>query len=160
MKKGIDIVKLAISIVVCQVTGFIGSVFTLPSIPTWYTTLKKPSFTPPNWLFGPIWTTLYVLMGISVFLIWSRELKDSQVKKSLSIFFIQLIVNVLWSIAFFGFRSPSTGFIIIIILWVSILFTIIKFYRISKTAGFLLIPYIIWVSLAAILNLTIFILNH
>ncbi len=157
--KSIAVIKLVVSIVICQLAGLIGSLFTTPSIPTWYATLQKPSFTPPNWLFAPVWTTLFVLMGISAFLVWRKGLNDKQVRISLSIFGAQLILNILWSIMFFGLKSPLVGFIEISILWLAILFTILKFFKISKTAGILLIPYILWVSFAAILNISIMILN-
>ena len=157
--KSIAVIKLVISIVICQLAGLIGSLFTTPSIPTWYAMLKKPSFTPPNWLFAPVWTTLFVLMGISAFLVWRKGLNDKQVKISLCIFGAQLILNILWSVMFFGLKSPLAGFIDISILWLVILFTILNFFKISKTAGILLVPYILWVSFAAILNISIMILN-
>ena len=157
--KSIVVIKLVISIVICQLAGLIGSFFTVPSIPTWYPTLKKPPFTPPNWLFAPVWTTLFLLMGISAFLVWHKGINDRQVRISLSIFGAQLILNILWSVMFFGLKSPLAGFIDISILWLAILFTILNFFKISKTAGILLIPYILWVSLAAALNISIVILN-
>jgi benzodiazapine receptor len=155
-----DILKLVISLLVCQVAGLIGSAFTSPSIPTWYAAIKKPSFTPPNWLFAPAWITLYVLMGVSAFLVWRKGLGDSQVKIALSIFIVQLIFNILWSVVFFGLKSPLAGFVIIVILWIAILLTILNFFKISMAAGLLLIPYILWVSFASILNFSIFILNR
>jgi len=160
MRKGIviEIIKLIVSIFVCQCAGFIGSIFTTPSIPTWYATLTKPSFTPPNSIFAPVWTILFLLMGISAFLVWRRSL-DKHVKIALSIFMFQLIFNILWSVAFFGLRSPLAGLVIISILWIAILLTILNFYKISKVAGLLLIPYILWVSFASVLNFTIWRLN-
>ena len=157
--KVIEIVKLVISIIICLLAGFIGSFFTAPAIPTWYATLNKPSFTPPNWLFAPVWTALFVLMGISAFLVWRKGLNNRQVKIALSIFSVQLILNILWSAMFFGLRSPIAGLIEIIILWVAILLTILIFFKISMTAGLLLIPYILWVSFAAVLNFFIWRLN-
>ncbi len=154
-----DILKLVISLVICQFAGFIGSVFTSPSIPTWYATLNKPFFTPPNWLFAPVWTTLFILMGVSLFLVWRRSLESREVNTSIGIFIFQLILNTLWSIVFFGLRSPIAGLIVISILWIAILLTILKFYRISRTAGAILVPYILWVSFAAVLNIAIFTLN-
>ena len=136
-----NIGKLILTIIVCQIAGVIGSIFTTPAIPEWYATLQKPFFTPPSWLFGPAWITLYTLMGISLYLVWNK--RDKRVKEAVSIFFVQLILNSVWSILFFGLRSPFLAFIEIIILWIAILFTILKFYRISKNAGLLLIPYII-----------------
>ena len=154
-----DIYRLVVSIVACQCAGLIGSIFTRSAIPTWYATLQKPSFTPPNWLFAPAWVTLYVLMGISAFLIWRRGLGDRRTRTALIIFLIQLILNALWSIAFFGLESPLYGVIVIVALWVAILFTLLRFFRISTAAGILLIPYILWVSFAAALNISIFALN-
>ena len=151
--------KLLISIVACQCAGLIGAVFTTPAIPTWYATLQKPAFTPPNWLFAPAWATLFLLMGISASIIWHRGLENRQVKAALMIFLIQLILNMLWSIAFFGLQSPISGVIIIVLLWAAILITIIVFFKISRLAGSLLLPYIGWVTFAAILNVSIFILN-
>ncbi|VVB53449.1 TspO/MBR family protein [uncultured archaeon] len=152
-------IKLIVSITICLFAGFLGSFFTIPAIPTWYATLTKPSFAPPNWLFFPVWTTLFVMMGISLYLVWRRGLEGQQVKNALVIFAVQLILNVLWSAAFFGLRSPLSGLIEISILWISIAFTIMIFMKISRIAGLLLIPYIIWVSFAAILNFMIWRLN-
>ncbi|HET6477981.1 MAG TPA: TspO/MBR family protein, partial [Dehalococcoidales bacterium] len=112
----INILKFIISIVVCQCAGIIGSVFTTPAIPTWYATLQKPVFTPPNWLFAPAWITLYLLMGVAAFLIWRIGLDDRRVRVALSIFLIQLVLNALWSVVFFGLQSPLYGFIVIVLL--------------------------------------------
>ena len=157
--KARDILKLVISIVACQCAGLIGSIFTTPAIPTWYAALDKPPFTPPNWLFAPAWGTLYLLMGIAAFLIWRKGLDKEGVKPALVIFLVQLILNALWSVIFFGFKSPIAGAIAIIVLWVAILFTILRFFRLSVAAGSLLIPYILWVSFAAALNISIWMLN-
>ncbi len=154
-----DIIKLLISIIVCQAAGFIGSIFTTPNIPTWYATLRKPSFTPPNWLFAPVWTILFLLMGISVYLVWRYGLSNSQVRIALLIFIVQLVVNILWSLVFFGLKAPLAGFFVIIALWLLILLTIIHFSNISITAGILLIPYILWVSFASVLNFMLWRLN-
>jgi len=154
-----NIAKLVISIIICQLAGVIGSVFTTSAISEWYTTLQKPFFTPPNWLFAPVWLTLYTLMGISLYLIWNKGLKNKRVKNSLYLFGLQLVLNAVWSILFFGLRSPLLGLIEIVFLWVFIVLTILKFYKISRTAGLLLIPYIVWVSIALLLNFYIWILN-
>ena len=159
MSKGIKILKLIVSILICQGAGLVGSVFTSPAIPTWYATLQKPSFEPPNWVFAPVWTLLFLLMGISLYLIWSKGLEDKKAKIAIVIFSSQLVLNILWSFLFFGFKSPLYAFIEIIILWLAILATIISFYRISKTAAYLLLPYILWVSFASVLNFSIMILN-
>ncbi len=158
--KGIEIIKLAISIGVCLAAGFIGSIFTSTSIATWYTTLEKPSFNPPNWLFAPVWTILYILMGISAFLVWRVGLSEPNVRKALVIFIIQLILNAFWSVAFFGLRSPIAGLIVIVVLWIAILLTMLSSAKVSIMAGILLIPYILWVSFASILNAAIYILNR
>jgi benzodiazapine receptor len=154
-----DIARLIISIITCQCAGLVGSIFTTPAIPTWYAALQKPAFTPPNWLFGPAWVTLYLLMGISAFIIWRRGLDNQQVRAALIVFLIQLVLNALWSVAFFGLKSPLYGVIVIVALWIAILFTILKFFKVSSAAGVLLLPYILWVSFAAVLNISIWILN-
>lgn len=155
-----NITKLIISIVICQLAGVIGSFFTMDAIPVWYETLAKPSFNPPSWLFGPVWIFLYLLMGIALFLIWKEDLKNKEVKTAFTVFIIQLIFNASWSIVFFGMRSTAGGLIVIIILWILILISILKFMKISKTAGILLIPYLLWVTFAAILNYSIYNLNQ
>ena len=153
------ILKLIASIIICQLAGFIGSLFTTPAIPTWYKTLTKPAFTPPNSIFSPVWITLFLLMGISLFLVWQKSLKDQKVKIALLFFAVQLVLNTFWSILFFGLKSPLWAFIEIIILWFAILLTIIKFFKVSKPAGILLLPYILWVSFAAFLNFFLWNLN-
>jgi len=154
-----NIAKLIISILICQGAGIIGSIFTASSIPTWYATLKKPSFNPPNWLFAPAWITLFFLMGISLYLVWGRGLENEKVKTALVIFAVQLALNVAWSLLFFGLKSPLWALIEIVILWLVILVNIVSFYGISKPAGLLLLPYILWVSFAAVLNFFVFRLN-
>jgi len=154
------ILKLMTAILFCQVVGVVGSLFTYPSIQTWYATVRKPDFTPPNWVFAPVWIILFVLMGISAYLIWIKGLENKNIRIALLIFGIQLVLNGLWSFLFFGLQSPLYAFFEVIILWLVILLTITKFSKISKTAGLLLIPYIIWVSFAAILNFYIVRLNR
>ena len=151
--------KLIVSIIICQSAGIVGSIFTSSSVQTWYTTLQKPSFTPPGWFIGTVWIILYTLMGISLYLVWNKGLRNKRVKNSLYLFGLQLILNAVWSLLFFGLRSPFLALIEIVFLWVAIAFTILKFYKISKTAGLLLIPYIVWVSVALMLNLSIWWLN-
>jgi len=153
------IIKLVIAILIPLIAGFIGSIATLSSIPTWYAALVKPAWAPPNWVFGPVWTTLYILMGIALFLVWHEGFKRRDVKIAVSIFGVQLFLNILWSVIFFGFQSILGGLVVIIILWVAILVNIILFYRIVKAAGILLLPYIIWVSIALYLNYTVYLLN-
>ena len=156
--KGIDILKLVTSVILCQIAGFLGSLFTTPAIPTWYQTLNKPFFTPPNWVFSPVWICLFVLMGISLFFVWRRP-DHPQFKPALIFFFVQLILNVLWSIAFFGLRSPFLGLVDIVALWIAILLTIQYSFKVSKFAGVLLIPYLLWVGFASLLNFSLWILN-
>lgn len=151
--------KLIIFIIICEAVGLAGIPFTLSSIPTWYAGLNKPTFSPPNWVFGPVWTVLYLMMGVSAYLVWEKGLKSKKVKTALYYFFAQLILNMIWSMLFFGLRSPILGFINIVLLWMVIVLTILKFYKISKLATYLLIPYLLWVSSASILNFSILILN-
>ena len=155
-----DILKLIVCVVACLAAGAIGSVFTRSAIPTWYATLEKPSFNPPNWLFAPVWTLLYILMGVAAFLVWRRGLENRQVRIALIVFLIQLILNALWSVVFFGLESPLYGLAIISILWVAILVTVIKFFSISRVASVLMWPYLLWVTFAAVLNASIWLLNR
>ena len=153
------VVKLIVAILVCQLAGFVGSIFTSPAISGWYASIQKPLFNPPNWVFAPVWTTLFLLMGISLYLIWDKGLEKKDVKLAVSVFGVQLALNIVWSFLFFGLQSPFLAFIEIVLLWIAILATIILFYRISKKAGLLLAPYLLWVSFAAFLNYSIWILN-
>lgn len=155
------ILKFVFSIGVCFFIAFLGSAITLPSISTWYATLDKPFFSPPNWIFGPVWTTLYFLMGIALYLVISDKKKviRKQARTAVFVFGVQLIFNLLWSLVFFGLHQPLLAFIVIVALWYSIFMTIKYFYKISKPAAYLLIPYIGWVSFASILNLAIAVLN-
>ena len=154
-----NISKLLTSVIGCLAVGFLGSFATTPAIPTWYQTLNKPIFNPPNWIFGPVWTTLYILMGISLYLVWKKGFKNKKNKDAINLFLIQLGLNFIWSFIFFGFKNPQLAFVNIILLWAAIFITILKFWKISKWATYLLIPYILWVSFASILNLFIAILN-
>ena len=156
MKKTFDLI---LAVLICQGMGLIGSLFTTPAIPSWYAGLIKPSFNPPNWIFAPAWILLYTLMGIAAFLIWNRRNGKKKIKTALVLFSVQLVLNSLWSIIFFGLHLPQYAFLEILVLWVFILLTLLSFYKISKPAGLLLLPYILWVSFAAILNLSIMILN-
>jgi tryptophan-rich sensory protein len=155
-----EVKKLIFCVFICLFAGFIGSFFTTPAIPTWYAMLQKPSFAPPNWVFFPVWTSLFIMMGISLFLVWQKSCEDKKVKTALYLFAGQLILNALWSVAFFGLRSPLLGLMEIIILWIAILTTILSFMKLSRTAAYLLIPYILWVSFAAIVNFLIWRLNN
>ena len=151
--------KLIIAIIVSELAGIIGSVFTAPSIAGWYAGIVKPALNPPSWVFGPVWTTLFALMGISAFLIWKKGLDRKDVKIALGIFLGQLALNTLWSSIFFGLHSPGGALVEIVFLWLAILATIIAFAKISKPAAWLLVPYILWVSFAAYLNYAIWALN-
>ncbi len=154
-----NLLILLIFVIVCELAGILATPFTINAIPSWYSTLNKPPFSPPNFVFGPVWTILYMLMGLSAFLVWQKGVKKEKVKNALQFFALQLFLNFIWSILFFGLRSPLLGLIDILILWGLILITIIKFHRVSRPAAYLLIPYILWVSFATILNLSILLLN-
>lgn len=154
-----NISALILSILLCLSAGLIGSSITAENIPTWYATLNKPIFTPPNWLFAPVWTSLYILMGIAAYLIWRKGFENREVKIALGIFFIQLVLNAIWTPLFFGLHWLLFAFIEIVILWLFILWTIIRFYKISSVAALLLIPYFLWVSFASILNFSFWLLN-
>lgn len=151
--------KLITAIAVSEMAGIIGSLFTTPSIAGWYVSIAKPVFTPPNWIFGPVWTTLFILMGIAAFLVWRRGLDRRNVRIALTFFLLQLVLNTAWSVIFFGLHSPGGAFAEIILLWLMIFATIIFFAKISRTATVLLLPYILWVSFAGYLNYSIWVLN-
>ncbi len=153
------IIKLLVSLVATFAFAFIGSSVTTPSIPTWYAGLAKPELAPPNWVFAPVWTTLYILMALAAFLVWRRGLSKKEVKLALGVYVGQLVLNALWSILFFGFRSPGAALIGIILLLASIIATMVVFAKVSKKAPLLLIPYLAWVSFATYLNFSIWILN-
>ena len=155
----IDLFKLAASLCSCYLAALIGSMFTTPNVPTWYATLARPTFAPPDWVFAPVWTALFTLMGISAYLVWREGIDDPGVKVGLEVFAFQLVVNVTWSAAFFGLRSPLAGLVLIALLWALIALNIQKFRQVSKMAAALLLPYIIWVSFAAVLNFEIWRLN-
>jgi tryptophan-rich sensory protein len=152
--------KLAICVGAVLAASAIGSFATVRAIPTWYKSLAKPSFNPPDWLFGPAWTVLYLLMAVAAWLVWKQGIGAPGVKLALAVFLVQLILNCLWSILFFGLRSPLAGLVDIVAMWLAILATIILFFRVSVPAGVLLLPYIAWVSFAALLNAAILRLNR
>lgn len=157
MKK---LIKFVLSILFCQLAGIIGSIFTVPNINTWFIDLNKPLLNPPNWVFGPVWITLYILMGISLFIVWNKGLTDTFRKNAFSLFIIQLVFNSLWSIVFFGMHQLLLSVAVIIMLWLLIFVNIVHFGKISKAAAYLLIPYILWVSFASYLNISIYLLNR
>ncbi len=151
--------KILIAVVVCLGIGFFSGFATQSSIGTWYSTLNKPSFNPPNWIFAPVWTLLYILMGIAAGIVWSKGFYHKWVKTAMYHFIFQLLFNGLWSIVFFGFRSPGFALIVILILLVLIILTYRWFKIVSNIAAYLLIPYLLWVSFATILNFSIWQLN-
>ncbi len=161
LMKPTSLSKFIISIIVCESAGIVGSFFTISSIAGWYAGLVKPALNPPAWVFGPVWTTLYFMMGVALFLIWKSDpLADSKRrKKGVILFFIQLALNALWSIIFFGWHSPGWALADIVFLWLAIAATIISFYKISKPAAWLLAPYLLWVSFASYLNYAVWMLN-
>lgn len=154
-----DLIKLFGSIVGCELVGILGTPFTIAAIPTWYADLNKPFFAPPNWIFGLVWTLLYFLMGVSFYLILKKGWKKKVVKTAGMFFLAQLVLNFLWSPIFFGLKSPLLGLITIVAMWILIIVTMKKFYPLSKLAFYLLIPYLLWVSFATVLNAAILILN-
>lgn len=180
MKKNIPL--LIFCIVLSELAGSLGSIFTVSAIPTWYATLAKPALNPPNWIFGPVWFTLYFLIGVSLFLVWKRHWKVTHQiftrhKKSwnrwsqqlwlgkwqtfniVAIFIFQYVLNILWSVVFFSWHSPMLAFFTLGALWIAIIYTIVNFYRVSKLAAWLLLPYLLWVSFAGYLNWSIWMLN-
>lgn len=150
--------RLIAAIIFCQLAGVIGSVFTFQAIPTWYATLNKPFFTPPSWIFGPVWVTLYTLMGISFF--WIREnKKHKKVFEADALFKIHLVLNALWSFLFFGAKMLLLAYFEIVLMVITLLIVMKKFYKIEKKAAYILIPYLLWITFASILNFTFWKLN-
>ena len=156
--KIIDVVKLVVSLAVPLLAGFGSSVFTVNSISTWYATLNKPWFSPPNVVFAPVWTILYILMGLALFLIW-RSPRNRTRDIGIALFAAQLAINVIWTLAFFGLQNTLYGLLTIIPLWILIAATIYQFYKVEKWASYLLVPYIVWVSIATALTASVFLLN-
>ena len=138
--------------------GGIGTYFTFPAIGSWYTTLNKPLFSPPNYVFGPVWTVLYLLMGLSLYMVWNSKHSKNK-ETAIKLFLLQIVLNASWSVVFFGLKNPTLAFINIIALWIGIALTIRAFFKVSRHAAYLLYPYIAWVSIAAVLNLAIVFLN-
>ena len=147
-------------ILLSQIAGIVGSIFTTPAIDSWYRFLEKPVFSPPNWLFAPVWIILYTMMGFAAFLVWKKAKKVKKAKTQLNVFYVHLVLNSLWSIVFFGTKNLGLAFGIIVILWFMIAFLVYKFYEINKRTIFLLFPYLLWVSFALVLNYTVWILNR
>jgi len=164
-----NIITPFLFIIVSELAGVIGSIFTFPSVTSsglglsWYETLVRPALNPPAWVFGPVWTTLFLLMGIAAYLVYKKGSEtiglEGKKNTALKIFWMQLALNVNWSILFFGLHNPGAAFADIIALWFSILLTIAAFSKVSKTAAWLLVPYILWVSFATYLNFSLWMLN-
>lgn len=173
-----DFLKLAGAIAVAELAGVLGAFFTTPAIQSgWYAALARPALDPPAWVFAPVWTVLYALMGVSLFLVWQQRShiltpsqraagghgEDARMLRmwrvGIAAFFIQLFLNAIWSFIFFGLRSPGWALVDIAALWFAIIWTMVVFYRISKPAAYLLVPYLLWVSFASYLNYSVWILN-
>lgn len=153
-----NVIALVVSLAIVYAVAAGGAMFTGAGVREWYPTLAKPSFTPPSWLFGPVWTLLYTLMAIAAWLVWRRA-GQAHVALPLALFAVQLVLNFAWSWLFFGLRRPDLGLADIVLLWVAILGTMIAFWRVSTVAGVLFIPYLLWVSLATALNYSLWKLN-
>ena len=151
--------SLALSILLSLAAGAIGSVFTYSEIPTWYASLVRPDIAPPNWIFGPVWTTLYILMGTAAWLVWKADAVRTAKRRALLVYALQLALNTLWSFIFFGMHALGLALVVICALWLAIAATIYLFYPISRTASYLLAPYIAWVSFASFLNYTLWMMN-
>jgi tryptophan-rich sensory protein len=155
-----DVLKLVASIAIPGVAALLGALVTTPNVRTWYPRVRKPSWSPPNWLFGPVWTLLYLLMGVALYLVWRLGWENPDVRVALILFGAQLALNVLWSVIFFGWHRLGWALLEIAALWVLILLTLIQFYRLQPVAGLLLVPYLLWVTFATILNGTVWSLNR
>jgi translocator protein len=153
------LLRLAICVLAPLAAGAIGSAFTAGSVQTWYPTLAKPSFTPPAWVFGPVWTALYLLMGVAAFLVWQRGWQRPMVRAGLAFFAGQLVLNAAWSIVFFGAHSVSGAFLVLVLLWLSVLATTLLFGRVRLASALLMVPYLAWITFAAFLNAEIMRLN-
>lgn len=150
---------LIVAILISELAGVVGSVFTAPSIPTWYASLAKPQINPPAWLFGPVWISLYALMGVAAYLIWQKGTKRKDVKVALYLFAIQLVLNTLWSIIFFGFHNIGLALVELSALWMTVTVMLFYFENISRSAGWLIMPYVFWLSFAFYLNFSIWLKN-
>lgn len=162
MTKIQTLIGCVLSIVICELAGAIGALFTINAIPTWYAVLQRPPLTPPSWIFGPVWTVLYALMGIAAFLVWKkqREQPNGGTKTALYVFLIQLLLNAIWTPLFFGLQNLALALGTIFLLWIMILLTIVAFQRISRIGAYLLIPYVLWVTFAMYLNAGFWFLNR
>lgn len=158
MSSGRQISALLVIIVLCLAAGGIGGITTAPAIASWYAELRKPSWTPPNWVFGPVWTFLYLTMAVAAWLVWRRRL-EVNVTLPIVLFGVQLALNLAWSLIFFGRHLPGLAFLDIVLLWTAILLTTLTFWRVSTVAGVLMVPYILWVSYASTLNYGVWRIN-
>ena len=155
------VLKIVVMVITCVAVGYLSGEVTRESVTTWYPTIQKPSFNPPNWLFAPVWGVLYVLMGVAAGLVWAKiDDQKETVKKGLTFFTVQLGLNALWSYLFFGLHNPLLALIEIALLWLMIYETFLQFNKVNKTAGYLFIPYLLWVSFAMVLNASIWWLNR
>lgn len=154
----LDVFGLLIAIALCFSAAGIGAAVTTPQIPTWYKELAKPSWNPPDWVFGPVWSVLYLLMGVAAWLVW-RKFGIGKAAMALVVFAVQLGLNTLWSVLFFGLQDPGAAAVEIVALWIAIAATIVAFAKHSRVAASLLAPYLLWVSFAAVLNWTIWWMN-
>jgi tryptophan-rich sensory protein len=152
--------QLILAVTLPLAVGGLSGFATASGVASWYPTLAKPSFNPPAWVFGPTWTVLYILMGVALFLVWQQGLNTQGVRLALFVFGVQLMLNALWSIIFFRMQSPGWAFAEIILLWIAIIATLWAFWRVMPAAGWLLVPYLAWVSFAAVLNGSIWFLNR
>lgn len=153
--------RILVFVATCLSVGFLSGMATRSSVTTWFPNINKPFFNPPSWVFGPVWSLLYTMMGVAAGLVWNRiDFEREAVKRALLFFGIQLALNALWSVLFFGFKNPFLAFIEIILLWLLIYETLVQFRKVDKIAGYLLIPYLLWVSFATILNASIWWLNR
>jgi len=155
----INWIKLIASVLLCQLAGTIGSIFTFSAITEWYSLLNKTEFFPPGWVFGPVWIALYTLMGISLYIALEKGLLEKANNKAKTFFSVQLVLNALWPVLFFGLRNPLIALIEIILLWAAIILAIKEFYGINKNSAYLLVPYLLWASFASVLNYFIWALN-
>lgn len=151
--------KFIIAVFICEAVGIVSGLLTQNEMTTWFSSLNKPSWNPPAYLFGPVWTTLYLLMGISLWLVWKSNAPETQKLRAELTFALQLFLNFMWSILFFNIHSPALAFVDIVLMIVAILMTIGRFARISRLAAWLLVPYLMWVCFATVLNYRIWAMN-
>jgi translocator protein len=152
-------VMLVFHVSVCLVVGVLAGITTAHSVTTWYPSLVKPTWNPPSWVFAPVWTTLYVMMGVAAWLVWRRGTDIVGVRVALSVFWVQLFFNLAWSFLFFGARSPMLALADVVLLWLALALCVRNFFRVAKEPGLLMLPYLAWVSFAACLNFAIWRLN-